>query len=251
MSSSNVEEKILQLEPLMGSIKNIYQDWEKIRTHILEVIKKYPTLSPLIGQKGGPLLNVTGTIPVWFRGNLYQIPVVIWINVKYPHEPPSVFVTPTTGMIITPNHKNVDFTGETKLPYLWSWTPNTCHLVELVEMIAKMFGEDPPVRAVFVPPQPKVQTPEPPKEKKKKRLPGEPAPLMSFVGEEEEEEEEDHLVIEGDVDTNLCKICYQNTIDSMILDCGHTAFCTHCLKAVKDCPLCKRPIVRIQYMYKA
>ena len=45
-----------------------------------------------------------------------------------------------------------------------------------------------------------------------------------------------------DDETLTCKICYTNYIENF-LDCGHV-FCSTCLKKLKSCPLCQKPIER-------
>lgn len=43
------------------------------------------------------LLNLEGTIPIFYRGNQYNIPVEIWLVASYPISPPVCFVRPTAG----------------------------------------------------------------------------------------------------------------------------------------------------------
>lgn len=43
------------------------------------------------------LLDLEGTIPIFYRGNQYNIPVEFWIVENYPMSPPVCFVRPTPG----------------------------------------------------------------------------------------------------------------------------------------------------------
>lgn len=43
------------------------------------------------------LLNLEGTIPIFYRGNQYNIPVEFWLVEAYPLAPPVCFVRPTSG----------------------------------------------------------------------------------------------------------------------------------------------------------
>jgi len=50
---------------------------------------------------------------------------------------------------------------------------------------------------------------------------------------------------EGD-DEDLCKICYENKIECVILECGHRILCGKCARLpLKECPICRKKIVRI------
>lgn len=66
------------------------------------------------------LLNVSGTLPVSFRGATYMFPISIWVPHAYPREGPLLFVTPTNGMAIRPG-QYVSGEGRIYHPYLASW----------------------------------------------------------------------------------------------------------------------------------
>lgn len=46
------------------------------------------------------MLLLAGTIPTVYMGVTYYTPIEVYIPLRYPHEPPMVFVKPTAG--ITP-----------------------------------------------------------------------------------------------------------------------------------------------------
>ncbi|CAL1284289.1 unnamed protein product [Larinioides sclopetarius] len=52
-------------------------------------------------------------------------------------------------------------------------------------------------------------------------------------------------------DENLCKICMEETIDSLFLDCGHMVTCHQCGKLLHDCPICRQIIVRVVRAFRS
>lgn len=76
----------------------------------------------------------------------YNIPVNIWVTDNYPRKPPIVYVTPTSGMIIKPNHSFVSASGTVQSPYLkHHWTSSRSNLVDMAYDMAILFGQDPPL----------------------------------------------------------------------------------------------------------
>ncbi|KAL6048341.1 Baculoviral IAP repeat-containing protein 2 [Balamuthia mandrillaris] len=52
-------------------------------------------------------------------------------------------------------------------------------------------------------------------------------------------------------DENMCKICFEIEINSVILECGHSATCLSCSSGLQTCPLCRQPITRVVKLFKA
>jgi len=49
---------------------------------------------------------------------------------------------------------------------------------------------------------------------------------------------------------NICKVCFENPIDTVILECGHQVICHDCSKDIGSlCPLCRGPISKIIKTY--
>ena len=46
------------------------------------------------------LIVISGTIPVSYTQQIFNIPVELWIPHMYPRTPPMAYVTPTTGMML-------------------------------------------------------------------------------------------------------------------------------------------------------
>nr|XP_032837261.1 LOW QUALITY PROTEIN: tumor susceptibility gene 101 protein-like [Petromyzon marinus] len=89
------------------------------------------------------LLKLSGTIPVTYRGCVYNIPVELWLLDSHPAHPPLSFVRPTASMMIRPSCR-VDSNGRVYLPYLSEWGAAS-DVLGLVQVMCAEFGEEPPV----------------------------------------------------------------------------------------------------------
>jgi len=53
---------------------------------------------------------------------------------------------------------------------------------------------------------------------------------------------------------DCCKICWDATIDCVLLECGHLVCCLSCSKKLKDCskecPICRQYITRVVHTFK-
>lgn len=95
----------------------------------------------LVFNDGTPmeLVNLSGTIPVTYKGkfsgiifkkyllfiflgNVYNIPVCIWLMDTHPNNAPLCYVKPTSDMNIKVSIF-VDQNGKIYLPYLHDWVP--------------------------------------------------------------------------------------------------------------------------------
>ncbi len=50
---------------------------------------------------------------------------------------------------------------------------------------------------------------------------------------------------------NECKICFEHSIDAVIMPCGHFAICMDCGIGLNKCPICRKPIHKIQRIFRA
>lgn len=66
------------------------------------------------------LLRVVGTLPVSFRGFIYNFPVVLWIPTTYPREPPMVYANPSQDMVVRVG-QHVTLEGRVYHHYLAHW----------------------------------------------------------------------------------------------------------------------------------
>lgn len=116
----------------------------------LNVTSHYKDLKPVLDKyvfndgSTKELLSLTGTVPVNYRGNVYNIPICLWLLDSYPYNPPICFVKPTSAMMIKPG-KHVDANGKIYLPFLHEWKPPQSNLLGLIQVMIVVFGEEPPV----------------------------------------------------------------------------------------------------------
>ncbi|XP_031424984.1 tumor susceptibility gene 101 protein-like isoform X2 [Clupea harengus] len=128
---------------------------------IMNVITPYKDLKPVMDSyvfndgSSKELMSLAGTVPVNYRGNTYNIPICVWLLDTYPYNPPICFVRPTSTMMIKTG-KHVDANGKVYLPYLHKWKPPQSDLLNLIQVMVLVFGEEPPVFS-----RPATQTPYP------------------------------------------------------------------------------------------
>eukprot|EP00993_Chasmostoma_nieuportense_P003534 NODE_4244_length_819_cov_58.072254_g4086_i0.p1 GENE.NODE_4244_length_819_cov_58.072254_g4086_i0~~NODE_4244_length_819_cov_58.072254_g4086_i0.p1 ORF type:complete len:233 (+),score=47.28 NODE_4244_length_819_cov_58.072254_g4086_i0:43-741(+) len=96
---------------------------------------------------------------------------------------------------------------------------------------------------------------------------GEPLPLLDEgeISSVEQQEREAHLArmaeLVGDhIDSfeetsaaeegNRCKICFENEINCVLLECGHLCACFDCGKQLKQCPFCRQRILKVKKTFK-
>ncbi|XP_029437941.1 tumor susceptibility gene 101 protein [Rhinatrema bivittatum] len=117
---------------------------------ITNVITLYKDLKPVMDGyvfndgSSRELMSLTGTIPVSYKGNIYNIPICLWLLDTYPYNPPICFVKPTSSMTIKTG-KHVDANGKVYLPYLHEWKHPQSELLGLIQVMIVVFGEEPPV----------------------------------------------------------------------------------------------------------
>uniref|UniRef100_A0A3P8VIN6 Tumor susceptibility 101a n=1 Tax=Cynoglossus semilaevis TaxID=244447 RepID=A0A3P8VIN6_CYNSE len=146
-----------------------YKNKDMTVREITNVISQYKDLKPVMDAyvfndgSTRDLLSLTGTVPVSYRGNVYNIPVCLWLLDTYPFNPPICFVKPTSAMMIKTG-KHIDANGKIYLPYLHEWKPVMSDLYGLIQVMIVVFGEEPPVfsRPTTQAPYPSFQATGPP-----------------------------------------------------------------------------------------
>ncbi|XP_063979689.1 tumor susceptibility gene 101 protein [Diachasmimorpha longicaudata] len=129
-----------------------YQNPEVTRREIVNVMKEYKSLigtsESFVFNDGScqELFNLQGTIPVMFKGSVYNIPICIWLMDTHPNNAPMCYVKPTADMTIKVS-MYVDHNGKIYLPYLHDWVPHSSDLLGLIQVMIVTFGEHPPVFA--------------------------------------------------------------------------------------------------------
>uniref|UniRef100_A0A0C9PRS1 Tsg101_0 protein n=1 Tax=Fopius arisanus TaxID=64838 RepID=A0A0C9PRS1_9HYME len=129
-----------------------YQNPEATRREIFNVVKQYKSLrvnsASFVFNDGSSqdLFKLQGTIPVMFKGSVYNIPICIWLMDTHPNNAPMCYVEPTAEMTIKVS-MYVDHNGKIYLPYLHDWVPHSSDLLGLIQVMIVTFGEHPPVFA--------------------------------------------------------------------------------------------------------
>jgi hypothetical protein len=54
----------------------------------------------------------------------------------------------------------------------------------------------------------------------------------------------------GPIELNLCKICMDQVIDCVLLNCGHMCSCVKCGKLLSECPICRQYVVKVIRVFK-
>ncbi|XP_066580013.1 E3 ubiquitin-protein ligase RNF31 isoform X4 [Amia ocellicauda] len=93
------------------------------------------------------LVNLSGTLPILYQGNIYNIPVCIWLHDTHPQSPPKCFVKPSACMVINSQSRCVDKNGHVFLHYLHNWKHGTSNLLGVVEEMRAAFQTETPVFA--------------------------------------------------------------------------------------------------------
>jgi ESCRT-I complex subunit TSG101 len=142
-----------QLEQCVSKI-GFYQNLTRLRQDLQTLFFNCGTLKPNVGSfktssgSSITLFYLTGVVPITYSNNKYNIPVTIYFDPPYPAQPPRVFVTPTSEMVLKPNHRAVDQNGRVFLPQLSSWHPQISNLVDIIAVLSATFSTEPPVNAV-------------------------------------------------------------------------------------------------------
>ncbi|KAK1579510.1 UEV domain-containing protein [Colletotrichum navitas] len=150
---------------LYSVLTSEYHDVNRTYNDIAQALSHYPSLSPRTdvhtfdNGASALLVNLSGTIPVIFRGTTYRFPISIWVPHAYPRDAPLVYVTPTETMMVRPG-QHVDPQGQVYHPYLVGWAAfwDKSTILDFVAILRDIFAKEPPVIAR----QPGQQQPPPP-----------------------------------------------------------------------------------------
>ncbi|KAL3678240.1 hypothetical protein R1sor_021196 [Riccia sorocarpa] len=152
-ASRSLVQYLNQILSMRGPNQLPYEEDVKwaIRQNLLALVKDYAGLqvktAPFTHNDGRTttLLQVFGTLPMYYRDVKYNIPVEMWLLELFPRVAPMAIVTPTQDMIIKPHHPFVDASGIVTVPYLQQWIYPRSNLVELAQNMSGVFGKDPPL----------------------------------------------------------------------------------------------------------
>ncbi|KAF9891916.1 hypothetical protein FE257_002879 [Aspergillus nanangensis] len=133
--------------------RQTYQDANRTYYDVANALAQYPSLSPrteVYTYENGfsaLLLQLSGTIPVVFRGTVYKFPIILWVPNTYPRDAPIVYVTPTQDMAVRVG-QHVTLEGRVYHHYLAHWQDawERSSLVDLLSILREVFAKEPPVR---------------------------------------------------------------------------------------------------------
>ncbi|TVY25079.1 Tumor susceptibility gene 101 protein [Lachnellula hyalina] len=137
---------------LYSVLTSEYKDVNRTYNDVAQTLSHYSSLSPrteVYTYENGAsalLLQLSGTLPVNFRGTTYRFPVALWVQHGYPQEAPLVYVTPTEGMAVRPG-QHVDPQGKIYHPYLVGWAEywDKSNIVDFLAILRDVFANEPPV----------------------------------------------------------------------------------------------------------
>lgn len=93
------------------------------------------------------LLMIHGTIPITYRGAVYNIPVKVWVASWYPRGPPTPYVDPAPGMFIKESHPYVNKPDGLviNLRETTCWNIASGSLLDVLNEMIAVFTATPPV----------------------------------------------------------------------------------------------------------
>ncbi|KAL6238290.1 UEV domain-containing protein [Aspergillus navahoensis] len=146
--------------------RQTYQDPNRTYYDVANALAKFPTLAPetaVYTYENGfsaLLLQLSGTLPVTFRGTVYKFPIALWIPNTYPREPPIVYVKPTQDMVVRVG-QHVTLEGRVYHHYLahWAGAWERSSILDLLSILQDVFAKEPPVK--YKQQQPIPQQPQP------------------------------------------------------------------------------------------
>jgi hypothetical protein len=53
------------------------------------------------------------------------------------------------------------------------------------------------------------------------------------------------LRLQKEIEKDMCHLCYERPIDTVILECGHRVMCFRCSGNLRACPVCRQDISRL------
>lgn len=89
---------------------------------------------------------LAGSLPIQYRGVVYNLPVAMYLVDAFPGAPPLCFVEPTADMAVVEKHPHVDYAGRVYLPYLNQWDAGQgSSLLGAAHAMVAVFQSHPPL----------------------------------------------------------------------------------------------------------
>lgn len=135
-----------KVKELLKSSNSQYKDIAK--KDIIDALLLYNSLKPstekFLTLNNKKVFTLTGTLPIKYGHDTYNIPIQIYLEDTYPFSMPICYVRPTSNMQINPN-QSVDATGYVNIPYLRDWFYPKSSLANFLNEITKLFSEVTPL----------------------------------------------------------------------------------------------------------
>ncbi|KAK7117928.1 hypothetical protein R3I94_023219 [Phoxinus phoxinus] len=147
---------VTQVRDLRRRLPKTYDHKRKVLSDISTVLSQHQCLEPVLERfvfndgTAKTLINLTGTIKLFFNGKQYNIPVSLWLKESYPRTAPMCYLKPTREMVVVTS-KHVNSNGEILMPYLDEWRHPQCDLHGLIQVMMTVFSEIPPLRMCLNP----------------------------------------------------------------------------------------------------
>lgn len=125
---------------------------DSAKTDVLGALREFRDLVPGYENfmypdgKRKPAFKLKGTIPVHYKGSVYNIPISVYLWDTHPYYAPICYVNPTSTMVIKES-ENVNKQGRVFLPYLNEWRFPGYDLNGLIQVMAMVFQERCPLFA--------------------------------------------------------------------------------------------------------
>jgi ubiquitin-protein ligase len=110
---------------------------QDLHQELTQVLHRYPSLTiRCYSHKSNTstvnLAQLEGILSLFYKKVKYNIPILLIYPQNYPQDPPSLYVTPSSTMVLNLNNKKVDQSGKITLKVLTKWKkkPATCLILD-------------------------------------------------------------------------------------------------------------------------
>ncbi|KAG7319474.1 hypothetical protein KOW79_016617 [Hemibagrus wyckioides] len=123
----------------------------EVLAEVREVTAAFPDLHLYVDYYYYPnndrkkLVHLRGTVPVFYEGVQYNIPVCIWLHNTHPQNPPRCLVCPLRSMVINSRSSSVDAQGHVLLHCISNWKHGWSNLSIVLEEMVAAFQREPPL----------------------------------------------------------------------------------------------------------
>ncbi|KAJ3337859.1 hypothetical protein HDU93_000415 [Gonapodya sp. JEL0774] len=107
-----------------------YASRDRVAADLEAAMKAFPHMQPALEtplpqpdpHAGFEMIKLDGTIPVFWRTDSFNVPIVLYVPPTYPQAPPRIRIKPTASMQIRTGPAVPHESGEVVMPYLVQWS---------------------------------------------------------------------------------------------------------------------------------